>query len=64
VRVDARLAVDGTCAGDAAGAPLSDVSWSEPLAAGGSATLCVTVSATDPTAGSATPTVHVDAHAT
>jgi hypothetical protein len=64
VRVDARLAVDGTCVGDAAGAPLSDVSWSEPLAAGGSATLCVTVSATDPTAGSATPTVHVDAHAT
>jgi hypothetical protein len=63
VRVDARLAVDGTCTGAATGAPLTDRTWSEPLAAGGGATLCVTVTATDPTAGSATPTVHVDAHA-
>jgi hypothetical protein len=63
VRIDTRLAVAGTCTGSAAGAALGDQTWSQPLAAGGSATLCVTVTATDATVGSATPTVHVDAHA-
>jgi hypothetical protein len=63
VRIDTRLAVAGTCTGAADGAALGEQTWSQPLAAGGSTTLCVTVTATDPTAGDATPTVHVDAHA-
>jgi hypothetical protein len=59
-----RLA-DGTgcTAASPGGAALDARSWSAPLAPGATATLCVTVTSTDPTAGGAAPTVHVDAHA-
>ena len=66
VVVEPRPAGGATCSADAtwhAVPALDDRSWSDPLAPGGTVTLCVTVRTVDRGAGTATPTVHVDAHA-